>query len=314
MKSIKAKQIISEYSSWLALLALILVSAGMNRGDFLSFTNISNLLRQISMLGISAIGVNFIVIAGCKDLSVGGMAAVCSMIAAHLSGFGLPVVLFGGLLAAFAMGCLNGVLVAKLKIMPFIATLGTMIAYKGIALLLNDSKSLAAQDGDGPFGFLGKGIVLGIPFPVIVFALIAVCGILVSKHTRYGRAVYAIGGNEESAVMMGIPVERIKMILYIVSGLLSGLGGIMIASRLNAGIPTTGDSWDMYTIAAVVMGGTMIRGGEGKISGAVAGVLIWGVIQNMINMMGDVSSYWQQIIMGLILLAAVIIQNTVESK
>lgn len=314
MKKDQIKHILSEYSSWLALLVLVIVAAGLNKGDFLSITNILNLVRQVSMLGIATIGVNFIIIAGCKDLSVGGVAAVCCMIAAHLSRFGLPAALFGGLLGALIMGLLNGFLVSVLNILPFIATLGTMIAFNGIALLLNDSKSLAVINGDGPFGFLGKGLMLGIPFPIIVFAIVAVISIWVSKNTKYGRAVYAIGGSEESAVMMGINVVKIKMILYIVSGLLSGLGGIMMASRLNAGIPRTGNGWDMYTIAAVVMGGTLIRGGEGKISGAVAGILIWGIIQNMINMMGDVSSYWQQIIMGLILLGAVIIQNIAERK
>lgn len=314
MKKEHIKRLLSEYSSWLALLVLVIVSTCMNKGDFLSVTNILNLVRQVSMLGISTIGVNFIIIAGCKDLSVGGVAAVCCMTAAHLSRFGMPVALFGGLFAALLMGVLNGFLVSVLNILPFIATLGTMIAFNGIALLLNDSKSLAVTNGDGPFGFLGKGLMLGIPFPIIVFAVVAAVSIWISKNTKYGRAVYAIGGSEESAVMMGINVVRTKMILYIVSGLLSGLGGIMMASRLNAGIPRTGNGWDMYTIAAVVMGGTLIRGGEGKISGAVAGILIWGIIQNMINMMGDVSSYWQQIIMGLILLGAVIIQNIAERR
>lgn len=277
-------------------------------------SNLLNLVRQVSMLGLAAIGVNFIIIAGCKDLSVGGIAAVCSMMAAFLSPYGTAAAVAGGILTALLLGALNGFLVAVLKILPFIATLGTMIAYNGIALLIHDGKSLAISENSAGFAFLGRGLILNIPFPILVFAAAAGTAVFVAEHTRYGRAVYAIGGNEESAVMMGIQVARTKMLLYIFSGLLAGFGGIMMASRLNAGIPFTGTGWDMYTIAAVVMGGTLIRGGEGKISGAAAGILIWGVIQNMINMMGDVSTYWQQIIMGFILLSAVIIQNIAERR
>lgn len=313
-KKWNGKNFFAKNGSWMALFLLAVVSTILNGKNFLSVSNILNLLRQVSMLGLATIGVNFIIIAGCKDLSVGGIAAVCSMIAAFLSPYGTAAAIIGGTLTALLLGTLNGFLVAVLKILPFIATLGTMIAFNGIALLVHDGKSLAISENSAGFEFLGRGLILNIPFPILIFVVTAAVAIYVSKHTRYGRAVYAIGGNEESAVMMGIQVAKTKMLLYIFSGLLAGFGGIMMSSRLNAGIPFTGKGWDMYTIAAVVMGGTLIRGGEGKISGAVAGILIWGIIQNMINMMGDVSTYWQQIIMGFILLGAVIVQNIAERR
>lgn len=298
----------------IVLICLFLFSCMMFRGNFFSAFNLSNLIRQVSISAIVAVGVNFVIISGGRDLSVGSICAVSSMVTAILSPHGFWAAAAGGITAGILLGAINGVIITRLGVQPFIATLGTQLGAKGIALLINSELSMTITDQSNMFTTLGRGYILGIPIPAIFMVVIIGIAYYVAKYTGFGRAVYAIGGNEESAVMMGISVNRTKFLVYTISGLTSALAALVLSSRLGAGLPTAGDGWDMTIMATVVIGGTLVRGGVGDMRGVLAGALICGIITNMINMFGNVNSYWQNIINGSLLLMAVMMQTVSANK
>jgi inositol transport system permease protein len=218
----------------------------------------------------------------------------------------LIVPIFGGLLAGLAFGLLNGLIITKSKIAPFIVTLGIMTIGRGLALIL--SKGRPISNLSDSFNFIGGGDVIGIPFPIIVLVIVFIISYLLLKNTVFGRYVYAIGGNEQAAWASGINVNKIKMAVYALCGTLAGLAGILLTSRITTGQPNAGAGFELDAIAAAIIGGTSTSGGTGTIAGTLIGALLIGVINNGLDLL-NVSSYYQQVIMGAIIIGAVLLDS-----
>ena len=306
----KVQPAISRNGPIVILVILFIVSCLAFGSAFLSSFNLTNLIRQISIAAIASVGINFVIITGGRDLSVGAVCAVSSMVMAYTSRYGFAIAIGSALLSGILLGLLNGLIITKLGVQPFVATLGTQLGAKGIALLINNENSMPLDEANSaPFNMLGRGYLYGIPIPVVIMLIVIGMAYFVSKYTRFGRAVYAVGGNEESAIMMGVLVERTKVIVFTISGLTAAIAAIVLSSRLGAGLPSAGDGWDMTLMASVVIGGTLVRGGVGDMRGVLVGALICGIITNMLNMLGSVNAYWQSIINGMLLLVAVVMQT-----
>jgi inositol transport system permease protein len=292
-------------------LALILVCTLFSSmtSRFLTPTNISVILNQVSVNAILAFGVTFVIIAGGIDLSLGSLVAVCGVVVALLSQnneYSLWLAIIGTLIAGIALGALNGIIVVLTKVPPFIVTLGTMTIGRGVALIL--SKGRPISELNESLNFLGNGDLFGIPIPILFLVLsYATCHILLTK-TIFGRYVKAIGGNEMASYVAGVRVNRIKLYVYMISGLFAALAGILLTARINTGQPNAGLGFELDAIAAVIIGGTSTRGGKGTITGTLLGVLFIGVINNGLDLI-NVSAYWQQVIMGGIIILAVVLDG-----
>lgn len=300
---------LGESGAFLALVVLMVVASWRYGGEFLSYTNISNVLRQVSMVGLISVGMSLVIITGGIDLSVSATVALCGILAAQLSGTNLALAILLPLVVGAIVGLVNGVVITKLKIVPFIATLAIQMAVRGVSYLVTDMQSIPVPDGADAFIFLGRGYVAGVPAPVWFFLGASVVLAVVMKGTSFGRSLYAIGGNDDAARMMGVLSGRNQTICYVITGLLSGLAGVILCARLGAGQPVAAEGWEMDAIASVAIGGTLLTGGVGGVWRTVWGVLIIGFIKNIINLQGNVNSYWQNIIMGIILLVVIILQN-----
>lgn len=300
--------LLSGHGSLIALL-LLMLAASVIYPEFCTVRNLSNVLRQMSMVGLSAIGMTFVIISGGIDLSIGAVIGLTGVIAAQLSGTSVFLAVLLPVLTGLVIGFVNAFVVTWLKIVPFIATLAVQMAVRGVAYVITEMRSVSVTDESGVFTFIGRDYLLGIPFPVVLFAVAALAASLVLGRTTYGRSVYAIGGNESAAQMMGVRVERSQFISYIMTGGLSALAGVVLCSRLGAGQPVSGQGWEMDAIAAVAIGGTLLSGGVGGVGKTVCGVLIIGFIRNIINLQGNINSYWQSIIMGAIILLVIIVQS-----
>ena len=265
----------------LALVALLLFGALRYQGFFAAY-NFSELLRYNSMFGLVALGMAFVIMTGGIDLSVGSIAALTSVLAAHLSPQGLLPALILPVLAGMVLGLTNGILIAKLKILPFIVTLATLLAARGLALLAARNQSVSVAIDTGVTGF-GQGNFLGLPIPAIVMFVAFLIGVLVLQYSSFGRHVLAIGGNEEASRLMGLSVDNIKILVYTISGGLAGLAGVILAAQFGAGQPTEGSGWELSAIASVVVGGTLLTGGKGSIGTTLVGVLLLGLIFNVLN-------------------------------
>lgn len=306
------------------LLILIIALSIMTQGTFLKPQNLINVIVQISAIGIIAVGMTFIIIILGIDLSVGSVIALASVISASLAqlpeasnlmypGLNLPVIVavLAGLGVGAACGAINGLLVAKFKIAPFIATLGMMTAASGLASIYTDGRPVSTlQPG---FNWLGQGAVLGVPVPIIVFAIVAVLGHLVLNFTRFGRHTYALGGNEQAARVSGISIDKLKFSIFTFTGVLAGLAGMILTARIGSGQPTLGTGIELDVIAATVIGGTSFSGGIGTIWGTVVGALIIGIINNGLDLM-NVSPFWQKVVKGIIIVVAIIIDELKNRK
>jgi ribose transport system permease protein len=302
------KKHLSGHGALIALFVMLL-AASLIYEEFFTYDNLSNVLRQTSMVGLISIGMTYVILTSGIDLSVGATVALSAIIAAKCSVYGLVPALLIPLPVGILIGGINGIIINKFRIVPFIATLAVQMAVRGTAYLITDMRSIAANREAELFIALGRGYWAGVPIPVIVFLLTAATAIFVSQSTGFGRSIYAIGGNEEAAKMMGLPVARNKMACYVITGFLSSLAGVILCARLGAGQPVSGDGWEMDSIASVAIGGTLLSGGIGGVGHTICGVLIIGFIKNIINLQGDVNSYWQKIMMGIILLLVIIVQN-----
>ncbi|MDR1252081.1 MAG: ABC transporter permease [Treponema sp.] len=307
------KRFITENGAFIALGLMILVASFIYR-EFFTYSNLSNVLRQTSMVGLVSIGMTLVILTGGIDLSVGAAVALSAIIAAKLSVYGLVPAMLMSLLTGIVIGSVNGFIVNNFKIVPFIATLAVQMAIRGIAYLLTDMRSIAVDRSAETFIALGRGYFIGIPIPVIIFLAAAFLMIFVTRRTSFGRSVYAIGGNEDAARMMGLRVKQNKMLAYVITGFFSALAGVILCARLGAGQPVSGDGWEMDAIASVVIGGTLLSGGVGGVGPTICGVLIIGFTKNIINLQGDINSYWQKIVTGLILLLVIIAQNRSGKK
>jgi galactofuranose transport system permease protein len=300
-----------------ALIALILVCifATARYETFLTEENLFNVLRQYSMVGLVALGMTFVILTGGIDLSVGSLFAVAGVTAAYFSGQGFLVALLAAIIATTILGFINGVVIAKARIQPFIVTLAMMIAARGLVLAITNEKSVSVERTSlATFGWLARGYIGPLPVPVVILFVAFILGWLVLNHTRFGRHVYSIGDNEEAARLMGLNVGRVTIGVYALSGALAGLAGVILASRLGAGQPTAGLGWELDAIAAVVVGGTLLTGGQGGVISTLVGVILLGVIFNIFNLEGQISPWWQLVLRGVILLAVVIVQNRLSQK
>lgn len=294
----------------LVLLILVCLIATARYEAFLTPENLLNVLRQNSMLGIIALGMTFVILTGGIDLSVGSLLAVAGVIAAFLAPQGLAVALMAAVAATTVLGLVNGVIIAKARIQPFIVTLGMMIAARGLALAVTDEKNVRIPSDAGDFSWLGQGEILGfLPVPILVMIIAYAVGWLVLNYTRFGRHVFAVGDNDEAARLMGLNINRVTILVYTISGLLAGLAGVILASRLNTGSPVEGVGRELDAIASVVVGGTLLTGGKGNLISTLYGVLLLGVIFNIFNLEGQISPWWQLVLRGGILLAVVVLQN-----
>jgi ribose transport system permease protein len=314
---IRSTQDLARLGVTLALLALILFG-WLRYDNFLSEYNVLSFLRYNSMFALIALGMCFVIITGGIDLSVGGVAALSSVVAAHLSGYGIVPGVLGGLATGLAVGLLNAAIITRLGILPFIATLATMLAAYGTALLLGNNQSVSVSY-DTDFTWFGQGDLLGFPVPAWVAAIIYLVGWVLLEHTASGRRVLAVGGGEDSARLMGLQVDRIKAIVYIGSGALAGLAGVILAAQFGAGQPTEGVGWELFAIASVVVGGTLLSGGVGSVGATLAGTLLLGTVFNILNFengMGwiSLSAYWQSVIRGGFLLLVVILQSRLAAR
>jgi len=301
----------------LALLLLVLFGALRYEGFFGAY-NIVELLRYNAMFGLIALGMTFVIMTGGIDLSVGSVAALCSVVAALLSPYGVLPAVLGAVLTGLAIGLVNGAVIAFLGIPPFITTLAMLLGARGLALLLANNAAVSIDFTQGYMN-IGSQTVAGVPIPVLALALAFAAGWVLLTYTRLGRHVLAIGGNEEATRLMGLPVDRIKLAVYALSGALAGGSGVLLAALTFTGLPTEGVGWELSAIAAVVVGGTLLTGGVGTVGGTLVGVLLLGLIFNLLNFENgqgviSLSPYWQSVIRGGFLLAVVILQSRLARR
>lgn len=288
---------------------LMIIIMTMLSPNFLEPKNLMNVVRQISIIAPISFGATMIIITTGIDLSAGSVVALVSVVCAsfaHPNEYPLIVPILIGILVGGFTGLVNGVLVAKGKLPPFIATLGMMTAARGLALIYSDGRPITNFSSE--FDFIGRGYLFGIAFPIYVLIIVAVISHLLLKHTKFGKYIYAIGGNEQAAIVSGINVDKYKIMVYTYAGFMTAIAGILLTSRLSAGQPTAGVGYEMDAIAASVIGGTSLSGGIGTIPQTIIGALIMGVLNNGLDLL-HVSAYWQQVVKGLIIVGAVLMDK-----
>ncbi|WP_198532531.1 ABC transporter permease, partial [Carbonactinospora thermoautotrophica] len=273
--------------------------------QFLTGDNLANLARQVVIFGIIAIGQLLVILTAGIDLSVGSVLGLAGCVTAELlvRGVPIPVAILTGLLVAVACGLINGTLVAHAKLPPFIVTLGMLGIARGVVLVLTDASTV--QPLPNAFSEIANGSVLGLPNLLWLFAAVVVATAFVLRRTVFGRYIYAIGSNPESARLAGVPVNAVLVAVYAISGLLAGVGGVLFTSRLNAGIPTAGTGYELNAIAACVIGGASLFGAKGGAFGAAAGALIVATLNNGGNLLA-INAFYLQITIGLLILVAVL--------
>jgi len=269
---------------------------------FFTVSNLFNVLRQVSIIAIVAVGMTYAILTGGIDLSVGSVVALSGVITSIFMkkfGVSLPLSIMAGLISGMACGLVNGSMIAsKIRMPPFISGLAMMAVVRGIALIVSDARPIFGLPDS--FAFLGGGVVLNIPIPVIVTIIVYAIAFVNLRFTKTGCGFYAVGGNEEAARLAGINVSRIKVFAYLISGFTSALGGIVLASRVMVGEPIAGYYYELEAIAAVVIGGAYMGGGEASIVGTLLGALIMGILKNGLNLL-NISTYWQQVAIGLVI-------------
>ena len=293
-------------------LALLVLFAAARYDHFLSSYNILSFLRYNSMFALIALGMCFVIITGGIDLSVGAVAALSSVVAAHASPYGLVAGTAAGLGTGLLVGLANGLVVTRLRIAPFITTLAAMLACYGTALLLASNQSVSVSY-DTAFTEVGQGNLLGLPVPAWIMLVAFAVGWIVLEQTATGRRVLALGGSEDATRLMGLDIPRLLVGAYAASGLLAGLAGVILAAQFGAGQPTEGVGWELFAIASVVVGGTLLTGGVGSVSATLAGALLLALLFNILNFENgkgwiSLSAYWQSVIRGTFLLFFVLLQ------
>jgi ribose/xylose/arabinose/galactoside ABC-type transport system permease subunit len=290
------------------ILAALCVALAVREPRFLTSDNLLTVLRSISMQGIIAFGMTLVIIVGEIDLSVGATVSLAGCLLAWTTLKGVPIAV--GILLTIAFGYALGVFIGQMRgrylVPTFITTLALLTGLKGAALLLTGGFPITSFPY--AFGFLGSGYVIGIPFPAIVLLVAFVCFHVISVRTAFGRAVYAVGGNPEAARLSGINVSAVRTQVLAITGALSAVSGIMLASRINSGTPDAAQGWELDVIAAVIIGGTSLTGGQGTVLGTLIGILFIGVIANGMTLL-NTPSYWQFAIRGLLIFAAVLMNR-----
>ncbi|WP_406692668.1 ABC transporter permease [Saccharopolyspora sp. ID03-671] len=312
-----------KFQSFFGLVAVFIAAvifSPRNDGQilFLSSDNLFNIVRAVSEIGIIAIGLTFVILIGGIDLSVGsvlGLAAVGSAVLMVNSGYGVWATVLVVLLAGIAFGFLQGAAVALLGVQAFIVTLAGLQIARGLARMWSGGETVQISYGDGPgqapmlFSLLGERTFGGVvPIPALIFAAVAVLAILFLRSSAYSRHLYAIGGNEKAARLSGVPVNRVKIIAFVIAGFCAALAGIVHAGQLNAGSPNDGTAYELDGIAAVVVGGTSLAGGRGSVIGTIAGALLLGILNNILSL-NSVNTDLQLLIKGLVIVAAAALQR-----
>jgi len=302
---------LGKYSIYVIMVVLFFGSAILNE-NFLSVANLTNIFRQISVTTILAFGETMLVIAGMIDLSSGAVLALSGVlsIAVFKSTESLLLAFVVGIGIGVLLNMFSGILVAFFKTPPFIATLAITMVARGAALLFTKGQNIYQI---GRYIVFGQGSWFGIPIPIIFMVLVFFCTWYIMKNMRLGRSLYAIGGNEEAAVASGIRVIKIKFVIYLINGVLVGLAGILLMSRVNAGLPNAAAGYEFEALTATIIGGTSFSGGIGTASGTIAGAFIVGFLNNIMNLLG-VNSYVQQIIKGVIIALAVVFDIAAKNK
>jgi ribose/xylose/arabinose/galactoside ABC-type transport system permease subunit len=295
------------YSNVLALVLLLAV-ASLLSPYFLSSRNILNVLRGATMIGLVSIGMTYVILNRGIDLSAGSIVGISAALTAGFAPYGIGVAMLAGIAAGVAVGVGNGLLITRLRLQPFIATLSTMIFVRGLVYIYTEGSNVIVRDASPAFTYLGSGFIGPVPVPVVLFAIVWLIAALTLRSTVFGRAVYAVGANEEAARLSGIAVERNKVLVYTVSGLLAGLSGVVLASRLTVGEPNAGTLYELDAIAATLIGGTTFDGGVGGVGGTVLGVLIMAFLSNVLNLL-NVSPYSQMLLKGVIIVLAVVMSE-----
>ncbi len=305
----ETKELITKLGPLIGLFLLVIVITLLNP-SFLSVNNLLNVLRQVSISALIAFGMTFVILTGGIDLSVGSTLALTGATAASLLASGTdPIIAMGAaLILGLLLGAVNGVIITKGKVAPFIATLATMTIYRGLTLVYTEGRPVSGLGDSVAFQMFGKGYFFGIPVPVITMIITFVVLYFILHKTTFGRRVYAVGGNEEASKLSGISPDRVKIAVYAITGLLAAMSALILTSRLNSAQPTAGESYELDAIAAVVLGGTSLTGGKGWIFGTLVGALIIGVLNNGMNLIG-VSSFFQQVVKGVVILLAVLIDR-----
>jgi len=316
------KQQLYKFQSLIALLLMILAMMVLS-DKFLTVDNAWNVMRQISVNVCISVGMTLVILTGGIDLSVGSVLALSGAVAAGLLkngiaiegldlfiGFTILGALAAGLLVGAGLGAVNGLAVTRFNVPPFVATLAMLTIGRGLTMLWTGGFPITGLES---LSFLGTGWLLSIPMPVWISALIVILFSILSKKTRFGRYVYAVGGNERAALLSGVNVPKIKFKVYTLAGMLAAVGGIIVTARLDSAQPNAGMGYELDSIAAVVIGGTSLSGGRGSVLGTVQGALIIGVLNNGLVLL-NVSPFWQQVIKGIVILAAVILDRSSRAK
>lgn len=280
---------------------------------FLTSSNLLNVMEQTAINAVIAVGMTFVILSAGIDLSVGSIAALSGVVLANRLQAGWPLApsILAGLLTGALCGLFSGLLITRGKLPPFIATLGMMSVCRGAALLFTDGRPISGFDES--LRWLSTGRILGVPVPVLLTILLYGVAIVLLNRTRFGRYVYAIGGNEEATRLSGVAVGFHKTLVYILSGVTAALASVLLTARLNSAQPIAGMMYELDAIAAVVIGGTSLTGGLGTLGGTLIGALTMGVLRNGLNLLG-ISSFLQQIVIGLVIIAAVLMDSLVKSK
>ncbi|MFM6969062.1 MAG: ABC transporter permease [Sediminibacterium sp.] len=316
-------QKINRLQSFIALFLLCTLLTILT-DKFFTPENGLNVLRQVAVNICISVGMTLIVLTAGIDLSVGSVLALCSAVAVGLFKEGVQIpslnlfigfTVLGALVAAVVIGLLlgyfNGWVITRFHIPPFVATLAMLTIARGLTMLYTQGHPISNLGS--AFAFLGTGWILGIPVPVYIATAVVVAAIFITKKTKLGRYIYAIGGNEQAAKLSGIPINQVKIKVYAIAGALAALGGIIVASRLDSAQPNAGLSYELDAIAAVVIGGTSLSGGKGTIWGTVMGAIIIGVLNNGLVLL-NVSPFWQQVVKGSVILIAVAIDKAFEKR
>lgn len=303
--------ILQGYGAAIVLVILLAVGAA-SFPTFFTPGNFTNIATQSSFPLIVAVGMTFVILTGGIDLSVGSVFALGGVLAAYGSDLGVLGALLLPLVVCGVIGLLQGLLVAYAKMAPFIVTLAGLLAVRGLVLAITAGGSTTPLVKDPAFTAIGQGGVFGIHWTVVIAVAAVIVGSVVLTRTRAGQAIFAVGGSESASTFMGLPVARVKLSVYIVSGLCAGLAGALNAGYSSSGVPTVGVGLELSAISAVVIGGTLLVGGRGSLVGTLAGVLLLSVIQNMINQVGSLSSSVQSIVSGVFLAIVVIIQTVLS--
>ncbi len=299
--------LLDKYRVLIIFLALILV-ASLLSDAFFTMSNLLNVLRQVSIVAIISVGMTLVILTAGIDLSVGSVMAFTGAVAAGVitSGVSFPIAILLCMVIGLLMGAANGLIVAIGGVPSFIATLAVMVIARGMTLVYTQGNPIVISDPG--FRFIGGGSIAGIPFPIVLMIVIFIIMYWVLKHTTFGRYIYAIGGNEEATRLAGIPVNRVKIIVYALAGLFSSVSALIYTSRLMSAQPNAGMGIELDAIAAVIIGGTRLTGGKGGVTGTLIGALIMGVLDNILNLM-NVSPFYQDIAKGIVILVAVLVDS-----